>query len=57
MSVEKEVAHVAVEASGAFSGIWQWIVGSIGAGIGALWLHVTGRVTKLEDKIVGKETF
>mgnify|MGYP001375860306 CR=1 FL=1 len=53
----KEVAKIAVETSGEFTSIWRWAVGTAGAGLGYLWLHITGRITKVEDKMVGKEAF
>ena len=48
---EKEVAHLAVETSGHFGSIWQWIVGMTGAGLVGLWGHLTGRIKRLEDTV------
>ena len=53
----KEVMKVAVETSGAFSSIWHYIIGGLATGVAGMWGHLTGRIGKLEDRIVGKEAF
>ena len=51
----KEVVKVAVEASGSLAEWWRWVIGGCGAGVVALWGHITGRVKVLEDTaITGK---
>lgn len=48
----REATKVVVETSGAFSNLWAWATGGLGAAGAALWRHVTGRLNKIEDRMV-----
>lgn len=51
----KEAAKLAVETSGVWSNIWQWLLGGVCASGVAVWSHLTGRIRVLEERAVTSE--
>ena len=48
----KEAAKLVVESTGILSSIWEWIIAGIGTALSGLWLHITRRLSRIEQNQV-----